>query len=66
MELNPYINEDGSPREGFETECFAWARAKRLKEIALLPIEEQRKIREAEDALEKRMAMQGPVRILPR
>ncbi len=52
---NPFSNEDGTPREGFEPQFFAWAREKEIERRKALPEDVVKAIEESEQALAKRM-----------
>ncbi len=55
IETNPYGNEDGTPKEGFEPQFFAWAREKEIERRKALPEDVVKVIEASEEALAKRM-----------
>lgn len=55
IETNPYGNKDGTPKDGYESQFFAWAREKELERRKFLIEDIVKAIEESEQALVKRM-----------
>lgn len=52
---NPFVGEDGAPKDGFEKEFFEWEAIASEKELKKLPKTRQEEIKKARKALAKRM-----------